>query len=97
MYPYHPVQHHLLFIHKIHVVDIRELSDTAWKELLALISQEADKRKIAGGTFAIRFGDTHFTGASVAHLHAHLVQSNPEHEDYAKEKKINAGVLMRIG
>jgi len=97
MYPYHPVKHHLLFIHKKHIVDVRKLSNVAWKELFALISLETNKRKIAGGTFAIRFGDTHFTGASVVHLHAHLVQSNPEHKDYAIEKKINTGVLMRIG
>lgn len=93
MYPYHPVRQHFLFIHKAHIEHIAEISDRALTELHAIIKE----KKIAGGAFVLRFGDTHFTGASVAHLHAHLVQSDPDHADYAKEKKIAAGVAMRVG
>lgn len=93
MYPYHPVRHHFLFIHKAHIEHIAELSDEAWRELHTL----AKEKNVAGGAFVFRFGNTHFTGASVAHLHAHLIQSDPEHADYPKEKKIMAGVAMRIG
>lgn len=93
MYPYHPVQRHFLFIHKTHIEHIDELSDEAWRELHAFIKE----KKMAGGSFVLRFGDTHFTGASVAHLHAHLIQSDPEHSDYTKEKKIAVGVVMRVG
>ncbi len=97
MYPYHPVRHHLLFIHKTHCEYITELSQSAWEELREIIAENIREKKIEGGAFVFRFGDTHFTGASVAHLHAHLVQSDPEHTDYTKEKKIPEGVIARIG
>lgn len=93
MYPYHPVRHHFLFIHKAHIEHIAEISDDAWRELRELIKE----KKVAGGSLVLRFGDTRFTGASVAHLHAHLVQSNPEHTDYQKPKTVSAGVAMRVG
>jgi ATP adenylyltransferase len=92
-YPYKPKKEHVLFIHNEHIGNISELSKGAWDELYMLIKEEKAKRNIAGGTFMLRFGDTHFTGASVTHLHAHLFQSDPEHEEYDKEK----GVLTRVG
>ena len=97
MYPYHPVRHHMLLIYKKHIEHIEELSPEAWNEFREILTELIKKRKIAGGAFVLRFGDTHFTGASVAHLHAHLVQSDPEHADYSKEKKLTEGVIVRIG
>jgi diadenosine tetraphosphate (Ap4A) HIT family hydrolase len=97
MYPYHPVCNHILLILKEHREHIEEISQEAWSELQEIITELTKERKIAGGAFVLRFGDTRFTGASVAHVHAHLIQSDPEHADYGKEKKITAGVVMRIG
>lgn len=97
MYPYHPVRHHLLFIHKKHIENVSDISDAGWRELHALVKKNVEKRKIRGGSIMLRFGDTHFTGASVAHLHAHLIQSDPAHADYPKEKKIATGVAARVG
>ena len=97
MYPYHPVRHHLLLIHKAHCEHIEEISHKAWGELREIIIELTKERLITGGAFVLRFGDTHFTGGSVAHLHAHIVQSDPEHSDYNKKKEIAAGVVMRIG
>ncbi len=90
MYPYKDTKTHLLFIHKEHIVHLSELSSTAWKELQALTNKFIQDKKIPGGTLLIRFGDTSYTGASVNHLHAHLVSSDPEKEGYAP-------VLARIG
>ena len=93
MYPYKPTQQHRLIIHKTHVTHIAEISEPAWHELRAIISDETKKRDLVGGTFIARFGDTKFTGASVSHLHAHIVQSDPEDASYDKSK----GLTMRIG
>lgn len=90
MYPYKGAKHHILFIHKEHVSSINDLTSQAWAELHTLINQEIDKRAIPGGTFFMRFGDTSYTGATVTHLHCHVVSrdldSNP-----------NEPILARIG
>jgi len=73
MYPYTGARHHLLLIHKKHIETIADVSAQAWSELLKLVRREMKKRRIGGGTFYLRFGDTAYTGASVAHLHANLL------------------------
>lgn len=93
MYPYKPVKQHVLLIHEGHIEHANELSPEAWKELKEVIEQETAERNMVGGAFTMRFGDTHFTGASVAHLHAHLVQSDPDASDYDPE----LGLRVRIG
>ncbi len=93
MYPYHPVLQHLLLIHRKHIKHASEISVGAWQELSKIIKEVSEKRDISGGTFILRFGDTHFTGSSVSHLHAHLIQSSPESDDYDKKK----GIVTRIG
>lgn len=93
MYPYKPNKHHLLFIHIAHIQHIAEISPEAWAELGEIIRQQTAKRQITGGTFYLRFGDTHFTGASVTHLHANLVQSDPEDPAYDPAK----GIYTRVG
>lgn len=93
MYPYKPSKNHRLFIHTDHITHLSEVSQEAWKELEDIISSDITERKITGGTFIVRFGDTKFTGASVTHLHAHLVQSDPDDPSYDKTK----GLTMRIG
>lgn len=83
MYPYKGAKHHILLIHKKHIESVADLSGEAWSELLDLIKLETEKRKIGGGTFYMRFGDTAHTGASVTHLHANLVSpdiENPNRE-----------------
>lgn len=90
MYPYKGAKHHLLLIHKKHISTIDEMSATAWSELQELIKKATTRFNITGGTFFARFGDTRFTGASVTHLHAHIVVSNPEDPQYSP-------LLTRIG
>ena len=42
-------------------------------ELDFLANFAIKKYKIKGGALAMRFGDTNYTGASVAHLHFHII------------------------
>lgn len=90
MYPYKNVRHHILLIHKEHIETIQEITDEAWKELHTIFLQAIGRSNIPGGTLFIRFGDTRFTGASVSHLHAHLVSSDPDNPEYTP-------LLTRIG
>ncbi len=93
MYPYKPVKQHVLLIHEEHIEHANEISSSAWAELREVIEQETTDRNMIGGALTMRFGDTRFTGASVAHLHAHLVQSDPDASDYDPEQ----GLRVRIG
>lgn len=90
MYPYKNAKHHILLIHKEHIENISEMSNGAWIELHDIFLRATERSKIPGGTMFIRFGDTKFTGASVSHLHAHLVSSDPDNPEYTP-------LLTRIG
>ncbi len=90
MYPYKNTKHHFLLIHKIHISTPAEMTDSAKKDLFDLILWANTEFKIPGGTFFMRFGDTKYTGASVSHLHAQLVSSDPTQEGYEP-------VVARIG
>ena len=93
LYPYQPVKQHVLLIHVEHIEHVDQLSAQAWGELHEILIAESKSRGMAGGSLVMRFGDTRFTGASVAHLHANLVQSDPEAADYDHEQ----GLRVRIG
>ncbi len=93
MYPYKPSKHHRLIIHREHITHIDQVSPPAWHELMEIFLSEVATKKITGGTLIMRFGETKFTGASVSHLHAHIVQSDPDDPGYDKTK----GLTMRIG
>ncbi len=90
MYPYKGAKKHILFIHKKHLSNISELSNEAWSELHTIIKDILSEKDIPGGTLMMRFGDTRYTGASVTHLHAHLISPNPDAPDYEP-------VIARVG
>jgi ATP adenylyltransferase len=80
MYPYKGVKYHFLLIHKKHLSHINELSPEAWQELHEVTDEICAEYKIEGGSFLMRFGDSRFTGASVTHLHAHIISAEPNPE-----------------
>lgn len=93
MYPYAPAKHHKLIIHTKHVEHLSEVTPEAWKELGEIFQEEVTKNAMEGGVCLLRFGNTKFTGGTVSHLHANLVQSNPDDPTY--DPKI--GLVRRIG
>jgi diadenosine tetraphosphate (Ap4A) HIT family hydrolase len=90
MYPYEGAKYHVLLIHKAHITTFAEISKEAWSELDDVLNYFTRENKIPGGTFLMRFGDTRYTGASVAHLHANLVSPNGE-------EKNRKPIIARIG
>lgn len=73
-WPYKKTRIHLLFVAKKHMEHIEELSASDWSDLLQIVRWSIKKYKLRGGAFAIRFGDSRLTGATVHHLHAHLIE-----------------------
>ncbi len=71
--PYPNAALHFLIIGKRHKENLAELTAGDWKEISQLQKWAAKKYNIQGGGIAMRFGDTAYTGATVAHLHMHLI------------------------
>jgi diadenosine tetraphosphate (Ap4A) HIT family hydrolase len=72
-WPYKNIEFHFVIISRQHKEKISELSGNDTKEILFLAQWVVKKYKIKGGAVAMRFGETDYTGATVCHLHAHLI------------------------
>ncbi len=70
---YKKAQHRLLIICTVHKEHLAELTVEDMAAVLRLAKWAVRKFAIAGGALAFRFGDTARTGATVCHLHAHLI------------------------
>ena len=71
--PYPNAALHFLIIGKRHKENLAQLTPVDWKEISQLQKWATRKYQIKGGGIAMRFGDTAYTGATVAHLHMHLI------------------------
>ncbi len=72
-WPYENSRHHLIIISKRHVEDLAELTIEDLTAIKELADWAVRRFGIKGGALAIRFGDTDYTGATVCHLHFHLI------------------------
>lgn len=72
-WPYKNTKYHFVIIGEKHMEDFKELSDVDFKSVKNLTNWAIKKYKIKGGALTIRFGDTDHTGATVCHLHFHLI------------------------
>lgn len=88
MSPYEGSVYHFLFVCKRHFTMPTDMTDSEKKDLFDLINWTIANNSISGGSILIRFGDTRFTGASVDHLHAHLVvgDANDDEQESLKVK-----------
>lgn len=72
-WPYENSKYHFILINKVHKEFFNELTNKDWESLRELTNWVIKKYKIKGGGFALRFGDTNYTGATVCHMHAHII------------------------
>lgn len=72
-HPYPETQHHLLIISRRHIELLSDLATEDLKSILDLSNWATNELGIRGGGLTMRFGETLFTGATVKHLHAHLI------------------------
>lgn len=88
-WPYEHTQVHLLAIARKHVESIDELPVGAGEELFEHVRWAIAEYKIDFGGLAMRFGDVRHNGASVNHLHAHIIVPD-------KDKPADAKVKFKI-
>lgn len=91
-WPYKGSKFHFIFITKQHLEKTENVSFIVWNDFKKLYKKIIKKNSIEGATLMIRSGDTKFTGASVNHLHAHLIVGNPRTR---KSKPIKALVAFK--
>jgi diadenosine tetraphosphate (Ap4A) HIT family hydrolase len=75
-WPYEGSRYHFLFITRAHIEVTEDVPSVVWSDLQKLYEKVIRENNIKGATLMIRSGDTRYTGASVNHLHAHLVSGN---------------------
>ena len=85
-WPYKDTKHHFIVLGEKHKEEITEVKNSDWEAINFLLKWISKEFKIKGGGFLMRFGDTHYTGASVCHLHAHIIV--PEIDKKTKEAKV---------
>jgi diadenosine tetraphosphate (Ap4A) HIT family hydrolase len=71
--PYPNAAMHFLIIGKQHKKSLMELTPSDWNDISALQKWAIKKYDIKGGGIAMRFGDTAYTGATIVHIHMHLI------------------------
>ena len=89
--PYKGTKHHLLFVHRKHIVSFTEIQPPALKEFMKIAQQLEKELSLPAGVFMFRFGDTDYTGGSVNHLHAHFILG------VKKTKKQQEPILVYAG
>ena len=72
-WPYKNAEYHFIIIGKKHKENFSQLSEADFSSVKKLANWAIKKYKIKGGALTIRFGDTDHTGATVCHLHFHLI------------------------
>ena len=92
-FPYEFTKICILVIARKHIESSKEISPKGWAEIGEIIKRLEEELGMDYGTMVMRFGDASKTGASIRHLHFHLVQSDPNHPEYDP----NVGVMVRIG
>jgi len=72
-YPYKGAVHHYLIASKTHVTKVTDISPSAWAELLKVIKWLEKRLKVKGGSIFARSGEMAYTGATLDHIHFHLL------------------------
>lgn len=72
-WPYKNTENHLIILGDKHKENFSQLTKKDFESVTYLANWAIKKWKIKGGAFAMRFGDTDYTGASVSHLHFHII------------------------
>lgn len=84
-WPYEFTQLHLLAISAYHAESLNDLKEGSFDELLKHFQWAELTYNIAAGGLAMRFGDVKRNGASIRHLHMHMIVPS---DDKRPEDKI---------
>ena len=81
-WPYQHTQFHFLIIAQNYWTDIAEITPPAAAEFFDFIQWLKNKYQVSGGGFAMRFGNTDYSAATIDHLHAHFIVPDLQAPDY---------------
>lgn len=82
-YPYRGTRLHLLLVPDEHVTDLLDLSDAAKADMWTVLAWIRSEYGLAFHSLLARNGACEFTGATIRHVHMHVVQGDvddPHHE-----------------
>ena len=85
-WPYKNAKKHFIIISRGHKENFSDLSLKDFKEIREIVNFAIKEFNIRGGALALRFGNTNYTGATVCHLHFHLIM--PELGTPSKPKTV---------
>lgn len=95
-HPYDGARHHYLAIARDHISSILELPPGAATELMSLFSELCLLKNIPGATIVMRTGEMSYTGATIFHLHAHIV-SGASREEISNIKYPDSFITPVVG
>jgi ATP adenylyltransferase len=72
-FPYQGTSLHLLLVPHQHAADLLELSDEARGDFWAALAAAVERHGLSHYGLGIRNGDCRFTGATIRHVHAHVL------------------------
>jgi diadenosine tetraphosphate (Ap4A) HIT family hydrolase len=72
-HPYENTEHHFLIIPDRHYTGIHDISPKDWSVVREFALKAGSRFHFKGGGLTVRFGDTALSGATVQHLHWHLI------------------------
>ena len=87
-WPYENTTEHLLAIATYHAETIADLREGSFDELQGHMTWAEKELDIKSGAVALRFGDISQNGATVNHLHAHIIAPTPHTKETAVNKKV---------
>lgn len=85
-WPYENAENHLIVLGDAHKEDFSELTKKDLESVAFLTNWAIKKWDIKGGAITMRFGDTNYTGASVNHIHFHII--SPKIDKKTKHARI---------
>ncbi|MFC1721142.1 HIT domain-containing protein [Patescibacteria group bacterium] len=72
-WPYENAEHHFIILSDRHMECVSEITPEDLVAVQYLASWAVDEFDLKGGALNVRFGDTEYTGATVCHIHFHLI------------------------
>jgi len=85
-WPYKNTEMHFIILGEKHKENFSELTKKDFESIAFLANWAIKKWKIKGGALAMRFGNTDYTGASVSHIHFHII--SPKINKKTKRAKV---------
>lgn len=82
-YPYNGARSHVLLVPSVHVKDIAELPAQAKDDFWNVLDWSRARWDMAFYGLGVRCGDFRYTGATLEHVHVHLIVGDvfdPDHE-----------------